>query len=242
MKIAIFNGSPKGTRGATNVMCEAFKRGAEEAGAEVDYSLLAKKEIKHCTGCLTCWIRTPGVCIHKDDMPELMEKYMAADIVVLATPLYVDNVTGMTKVFLDRMIPVVDPHFEPDENGETAHRKGDRKYPKIVAMSNCGFPEQSQFQALEVIFKRVARNMKAELAAEIYKAQGNLMTIPLDMLKLLIDAYLEKLEKAAGLLVKEGAIPEALTKEMEQPFMPKEMYISNANKYWDSQLAKLKDK
>lgn len=220
-------------------MCEAFRRGSEAAGAEVDYVLLSKNEIKHCTGCLSCWIKTPGVCIHKDDMVELMAKYLASDMVVIATPLYVDNVTGMTKVFLDRLIPIVDPHFEEDETGETAHRKGNKNYPKIVGMSCCGFPEQTQFQVLELLFQRVARNMKADLAGEIYKAQGNLMIIPNDMLKSLVDSYLANLEKAAGCLVKEGSIPEELKREMEQPFLPKQMYVDNANKYWDSQLAKI---
>lgn len=238
MKITIFNGSPKGARGNTHAMVEAFIRGAQAAGAETDYVLLSKCEIKHCTGCLSCWTRTPGVCVIKDDMKEIIEKYKSSDLVMMATPLYVDNVSGMTKVLMDRLLPIVDPHFEDDENGETAHRRGDRVYPGIIALSCCGFPEQSQFQALELLFRRVARNMGAELVAEIYKAQGNLLTIPNDMLKPLVDAYLKNVEKAAAEIVTNGKIPEALTAEMTKQFLPREMYVSGANKHWDSQLAK----
>ena len=46
--------------------------------------------MKYCFGCYSCWTKTPGVCIHKDDMTkELYPKFLASDLTILATPLYI---------------------------------------------------------------------------------------------------------------------------------------------------------
>lgn len=107
-----------------------------------------------------------------------MPKVIASDIVGFATPLYVDNVTGVMKNFMDRLIPLGDPHWEKDEHGECRHVKRHEKPTKIVASANCGFPEQSHFQVLRVLFKRIARNFHCELVAEIYRGGGALLRSP----------------------------------------------------------------
>jgi multimeric flavodoxin WrbA len=104
MKITAFNGSPRGDKGNTYVIAEEFLAGAKDAGAEVEHILLAGKEIKHCLGCFTCWLRTPGKCAISDDMKDLLPKVMNTDVIVFATPLYVDNVTGLMKNFIVRLL------------------------------------------------------------------------------------------------------------------------------------------
>jgi multimeric flavodoxin WrbA len=178
--------------------------------------------------------------VQKDDMAALSEKYLASDIVVMATPLYVDNVSGMTKVFMDRLMVVCDPHFELDKNGETRHVKTAWKLPKIAVISTCGFPEQAQFQTLQLLFRRMARNMQGELVAEIYRGQGNLLTIPHDMITPIVEAYKKTVEKAGRELVEEGKISEATAAELDKPLVPREMYIEGANRHWDK-AAKTRD-
>ena len=121
MKITAFNGSPKGKAGNTFIMIEEFLKGAKNAGAETEHVLLSEKKINHCTGCFACWTKTPGKCIFEDDMAALLPKLTSSDVIIYATPLYVDNVTGVMKDFLDRHIPIGDPRFETDEYGETRH-------------------------------------------------------------------------------------------------------------------------
>ena len=94
MKILAINGSPRGESGNTEVILKPFLKGCEEAGAEIETIYLKDKDIKHCSGCFTCWTKTPGKCIHKDDMEELLHKISQADIMVYATPLYYYTVTG----------------------------------------------------------------------------------------------------------------------------------------------------
>ena len=117
MKITIFYGSIHKKQGNTYVIIDEFAKGAQSAGAEVETVLLAEKEIKPCIACMKCWTKTPGKCVQKDDMNELIEKFAASDIVVMATPVYIHNVTGIMKTFLDRMTPVIDPHMIKMENG-----------------------------------------------------------------------------------------------------------------------------
>lgn len=68
MKIVVINGSPKGKNSNTNVMVQAFLKGAQEA--ETLNIFLSEKEIKHCKGCHTCWTKGPGQCVTNDDMLE----------------------------------------------------------------------------------------------------------------------------------------------------------------------------
>ena len=109
MKVTIFNGSPRGKKGNTHFMVKEFSKGVELGRAEVENVFLAKKKIRPCRGCFTCWIKKPGQCVIKDDMAELIQKFGESDIVVFATPVYVDNVTGIMKNFMDRLIAGVDP-------------------------------------------------------------------------------------------------------------------------------------
>ena len=128
VKITIYYGSIHKKRGNTYVIINEFAEGAKEAGAEVEVVLLAEKEIKNCLACLKCWTKTPGRCVLQDDMAELLEKFMKSDVAVMATPVYVHNVTGIMKTFLDRMTPIIDPHLLKMENGTTGHFKRYDKY------------------------------------------------------------------------------------------------------------------
>ena len=167
MKITVFNGSPRGEKGNTNFIVKEFLKGAIEAGAETENIFLVKHKITHCLGCFNCWEKTPGKCVINDDMNNLLGKFINSDVVVFATPLYVDNVSGIMKNFMDRLIPLGDPHFTKDEKGETRHLKGYNSSPKIVVISNCGFPENSHFQVLRLLFRRIARNFHTEIVLEL---------------------------------------------------------------------------
>jgi multimeric flavodoxin WrbA len=235
MRITVFNGSPKGKKGNTNFIVEEFLRGAIIEGAETENIFLARKKIRHCVGCFDCWTKTPGKCIIKDDMNELIEKFINSDIVVFATPLYVDNVSGIMKNFMDRMIPIVEPYFNKDENGECRHKKRYEKYPKIVVISNCGFPEQSHFQVLKLLFRRIARNIHSEVIAEIYRGEGEILQIDLLMMKPFISKYKKVLRVAGQELVKNGKFSEQTKEKLEKPIIPYRFYISGANKSWDKE-------
>ena len=238
MKITAFNSSPRAQHSNTHKIVQAFLYGCQQAGAETENIFLAQKKIHYCLGCFDCWSVSPGQCIIKDDMHELTEKLMTSDIVVLATPLYVDNVSGIMKNFLDRLIPIVMPHFEQDEHGETRHKRRFDKYPKFVAISNCGFPEQSHFQTLKLLFRRMARNLHTELIGEIYRGQGELLKSDHPAIKIRLKQYYALVQQAGYQIVKQGSISQELQEKLENPLIPKAFYNRGANKSWDELIAK----
>jgi len=238
MKITAFNGSPRGEKGNTHVMVQAFLEGAKAAGAQTENIFLAHKKIHQCMGCFNCWIKTPGQCAIRDDMDELLPKLWGSDIVVFATPLYVDNVTGIMKTFMDRMIPTADPYFAKDAQGECRHVSRSGKAPKIVVISNSGFPEQSHFQVLKLLFRRIARNMNTEVIAEIYRGGGAILCEKSFWLGFAIRKYQSLLRKAGEEVVKNGRLSPELHQKIEAPLISDEVYIKSANAYWDKVLKK----
>lgn len=69
MKIIAINSSPRsGGQSKTELLLNHLVEGMRDAGAEVDIVNLREKKIKNCLGCFTCWTKTPGRCIQKDDM------------------------------------------------------------------------------------------------------------------------------------------------------------------------------
>lgn len=220
MKITIFNGSHQGRRGNTAVMVDAFLHGASEAGATVKHLMLTEYRVEFCRACKACWFQTPGRCPIADDMPELTEAYLGTDIVGFATPLYVDNVSGRMKVFLDRLIQTGDPHWEVDASGECIHRRRFERPTGMVVLANCGYPEQTHFQPLEVIFRRMARNQHLELVGEIYRGGGGLLTKYDPGNKQYIGRYIELVREAGREVATRGHIGAETSRLLRQPLLP----------------------
>ena len=101
-RILIISGSPR-LHGNSDILCDEFKRGALEAGHEVEKIRLSDKKINFCLGCGVC--NATGKCIQKDDMAELLQKMLAADVIVLASPVYFYGMNGQMKTFIDRTVP-----------------------------------------------------------------------------------------------------------------------------------------
>jgi multimeric flavodoxin WrbA len=82
MKVLAINSSARiGGESKTELILNHLIKGMEEEGAKVEVVNIFKKKINYCIGCFTCWTKTPGECVHKDDMTkDLFPKYMASDL------------------------------------------------------------------------------------------------------------------------------------------------------------------
>lgn len=236
MKIIVFNGSPRAEKSNTHIMVEEFSKGARQAGADIENIFLAKKNIHNCIGCFSCWIKTPGVCVFKDDMAEFLEKCLNSDIVVFACPVYVGSVTGIMKNFIDRMLPLADPHFEKNKTGTYKHVSRYKKEFKTVLISNCGFPEQTHFKYFRNVFEYMADNSEMEIIAEIYRGGGEILNVKNPFLNVIIGQYKKLLQKAGKEVVENLTLSEETKKELEKPIIPYDKYIEEANKSWDKKL------
>ncbi|AKN30533.1 iron-sulfur protein [Clostridium carboxidivorans P7] len=228
MKILAINGSPRGEKGNTEVILKPFLKGCEEAGAETEIVYLKDKNIKHCSGCFTCWTKTPGKCIHKDDMEELLQKILEADIIVYATPLYYFTVTGIMKDFMDRMLPLNNREIVKKGENYTHPKRFGKAPAKTVLISNCGFPGQYNFSGLVETFKVMT---KGNLAGTILCAQGGILQAVNmdDMLKKLYAPFLSALVSAGKEIVNYGYIKDETQAVLDKDVIDPEIYIKNAN-------------
>jgi multimeric flavodoxin WrbA/putative sterol carrier protein len=181
MKVLALNSSPRGGgQSKTEIMLNSLVEGMRETGAEVEAIDLREKKVKNCVGCFSCWTKTPGTCIHKDDMTqELFPKWLESDLVVYASPLYHFTVNAEMKTFIERTLPVLEPFFL-QHNGRTYHPfRG--KPPKIVVLSVAGFPDEKVFDQLSswvnFIYGGSHSNATA-LVAEIYRPMAEALTTP----------------------------------------------------------------
>ena len=92
-------------RSRTRRLANRVLAGAEEVGAEVDLIDLADLQIAPCTACESCSL--DGKCIFADDFPAAYDRMLDADGLVLASPVYIDNVSGQMKVFIDRLADAI---------------------------------------------------------------------------------------------------------------------------------------
>lgn len=164
MKVFAINSSARvGGQSKTELVLNHLVKGMEAEGAEVEIANIYKKKINYCIGCFTCWTKTPGECVHRDDMSkELYPKYMAADLCVMATPLFHFTVNANLKTFIERTLPFVLPFFE-SQDGKTGHPLR-QVPPPVVALSVAGFPEYSVFNQLSSYMNFLyKKNLKAEI-------------------------------------------------------------------------------
>lgn len=101
MKIVVLNGSPR-REGNTELMADAFVKGAAEQGHEVHKVNLAGKKTAPCLACEYCFAHD-GVCIQNDDMKEILELTDGADMIVFASPIYWFSVSAQLKSVIDRL-------------------------------------------------------------------------------------------------------------------------------------------
>lgn len=101
-KVLILSGSPR-INGNSDLLCGEFMRGAQEAGHEVERIHVASKKIHPCSGCYYCTDHG-GQCAHKDDMAEILQKMIDADVLVLASPVYFYSIDAQLKAVIDRTV------------------------------------------------------------------------------------------------------------------------------------------
>ncbi|MBQ2632357.1 MAG: flavodoxin family protein [Kiritimatiellae bacterium] len=102
-KVLIISSSPR-KGGNSDILCDEFAAGAKEAGSTVEKVRIADKKIGYCTGCYVC--QKTGKCAIKDDAKKVIDKMMAADVIVLASPVYFYSISAQLKALIDRTVVV----------------------------------------------------------------------------------------------------------------------------------------
>ena len=120
MKALFVNGGPR-KQWSTFKMLESAMKGAESAGAETEMIHLYDVHFNGCMSCLACKMKnakTNGVRAIKDNLRPVLEKAHDADVIVIGSPIYFSDVTGVTRAFMERlMYPVLSYNPKTDEAG-----------------------------------------------------------------------------------------------------------------------------
>ena len=98
-KVLLLNGSPRKEKSCTLRVARKFAEGIKESReCSIEEICLTDCRIKQCMGCLSCWGRTAGECVIKDDdIPVLKQKIMDADLIIEAFPLYFFVMPGQSR-------------------------------------------------------------------------------------------------------------------------------------------------
>lgn len=96
----MLSGSPR-RGGNSDILCDQFILGADESGNQTEKIFLRDKDINYCLACDTCQTNG-GICNQADDMGEVLDKMIAADVIVMATPVYFYTMNAQMKTVIDR--------------------------------------------------------------------------------------------------------------------------------------------
>jgi len=234
MKVFAVNSSPRPKgQSRTLLMLESLLKGMREAGADVEMVNLREKEVRFCTGCYTCWAKTPGKCVQRDDMTqELLPKFLDADMVIYASPLYQYTVTASMKAFIERTLPAFLPYLEQSQGAFYHPLRG--KHPAVVILAVAGFPGMEVFHQLSgwanYLFGKNGRQPGVKLAAEIYRTSSQMMTFMAGKLEDILNAT----EQAGSELVKEMRVKPETMALVQQPLEENATVLEMANLSWRS--------
>lgn len=101
-KVLIISSSPR-KGGNSDLLCDEFMRGAKDSRNDVEKIFISQRKINYCTGCGVC--NSTHKCVQNDDMEEILNKMIIADIIVLATPVYFYSMDAQLKTLIDRTVP-----------------------------------------------------------------------------------------------------------------------------------------
>jgi multimeric flavodoxin WrbA len=163
MRITILNGEPDAAL-PFHAFLETLTNRLAALGHAVTRLDLASLDLKGCTGCFGCWVKTPGVCAKCDDSATVCRAMLGADLLLLASPMTMGFTTSLLKRAADQMVPLLHPYFVV-EGGEIHHRARYAHYPVFALLLGVGPDSDAEdVEITRTMWGRMARNMKSRLA------------------------------------------------------------------------------
>ncbi len=161
MKITILNGSESGS--ALDTYLDHLRQDLAHRENEVCNLIIRDLQLRSCTGCFGCWVKTPGYCILQDDS-EMMDRFIIqADFVLWAAPLKMGFPVAAFKTAIDKHLPLISPYIEISE-GEIHHQKRYKRYPRLgMLVEQDESTDGDDLNIVKNIFARTALNFKSKL-------------------------------------------------------------------------------
>lgn len=236
MKVLVINGSPKGSRSNSYQLTKAFLAGMKESleikneAFETEELRVNQLEIHPCLGCFSCWGKTPGSCCIQDDMSQVIQKLLWADVTIWSFPLYYFTVPGGLKNLIDRQLPMVLPFMVENEKqtGNGGHpARYDMSGKRTVVISTCGFyTAEGNYDGVYSLFDHLCGK---ECYTTIFCGQGELFRVP--ELSKRTNEYLGYVQEAGKEYISGGILAETRAK-LDELLFPREQFENWADASW----------
>lgn len=175
MNILLLRSNPRKS-GFTQKLVDLFAKGVSENASLTDIDL-TRKDLNPCKGCFNCWTATPGVCVQNDSMKELLENFLATDILVIASPLYAFAVSSYCKMFLERTLPLLAPGVVQNPNGVDRNflRYPERGPKKMAALIVGGLKSSQHMTGVTASLKSYADGFGIEFAGALVRTESYIL-------------------------------------------------------------------
>lgn len=162
MRTTILNGEPD-SRSSFDGYVRALVAYLKASDHLVTLLNLRDLDLKGCSGCWSCWVKTPGECAKRDESARVCQAALDADLLLFASPMVMGFTTALLKRAADQMIPLVHPYLAMDD-GEVHHRARYAQYPRFGLLLSPG--QDSDAEDVEIttlMWTRAARNLKFQV-------------------------------------------------------------------------------
>jgi multimeric flavodoxin WrbA len=174
-------------------------------------------------------------------MKTILPKIQGADVIVFATPVYVDGMPGTLKNLIDRLIPMIEPYFVMQDKHCRHPPRQPHKQSKVVLVSNCGFWEKDNFDPLVMHIQAICKNACWEFAGAILRPHGEAFGYMIRK-GISVQDILDAAKNAGKELVRTGKISEENMKIVSRDLVPLETYVEMTNKGFKQALDRLRAK
>jgi multimeric flavodoxin WrbA len=220
IRVVVINGSPRKDKGNTAMILNPFTEGMRKAGADFDFFYTKNLKLKPCTGQMQCWWKTPGECYIKDDMQKLYPKLREANILILATPVYIP-LPGEMQIVINRLCPLIKPLLETREGRTRARLHDDVRLQKVLLVSTGGWWEKENFDIVIHIVKEFAECTNVEFAGAVIRPHAFLMKKKGELTKD-GETVLDAVRKAGYEFIKNGRLSEQILDTIRRPLISQE--------------------
>lgn len=224
LKAIAINGSPRMEKGNTTLILNALIKGMADHGAEIETLYASQFHLKPCAcGMLYCWEEVPGECCIKDEMQMLYPKIKMAEILILATPVYIP-LPGDMQNFINRLCPLIDPVLVNRQGRTRARFREDVQIKKILLVCTSGWWEVENMGTVVRIVQELAEVASVEYAGALLrphayamKSHGKITRAGTSVLK--------AAEKAGNELMKYGWMNQETLRDISRPLVAEADYL-----------------
>ncbi len=230
MNVLVINGSPRGEKSNSQMMCNSFLQGMSEGNNKLNIEtlILKDKKFSDCRGCFGCWSKEDTTCVIKDDMQEMFKSFVEADLIFWVTPLYHFTITSLLKKFIERTLPINSPlHTRVGDSFKHPSHYDNLEEQKHILVSACGFPEHDNFNFMKDYMSDIA---KGNLVETLFCGMTELFRVK--ELEHGLTWYFEALVCAGKEFVSAGFINVETKEILKKHLVSEELFIQMTNMHW----------